>query len=64
MLFRSNGQPAQAQSAGQGDGKAQNFNALEGNVFFNSQNRERQVQWLNDNVGNKKQKGVEVFRAK
>jgi hypothetical protein len=63
LLAPRNGQQ-QAQTGGQAEQKAQNFDALEGNVFFNSQNRARQVQWLNDNVGNKKQKGVEVFRAK
>ncbi len=57
---------AQAQAGKQTDSskKLQNFDAINQNVFSNSQNRDRQVQWLNDNVSKKKQVGVEVYRAK
>jgi hypothetical protein len=56
----------QAQAGKQTDSskKLQNFDAINQNVFSNSQNRDRQVQWLNDNVSKKKQVGVEVYRAK
>jgi len=40
------------------------FDALEQQNLFNNQNRARQVEWLNDNVGRKQQQGVEVFRTK
>jgi len=40
------------------------FDALQQNLDNNSVNRGRQVDWLNKNVLNKQQKGVEVYRAK
>jgi tetratricopeptide (TPR) repeat protein len=40
------------------------FDALQQNLDSNTVNRGRQVDWLNKNVLNKQQKGVEVYRAK
>jgi tetratricopeptide (TPR) repeat protein len=65
----AHGAPAITQSAGlpgqqsQQDG-AQRFDALDNNFKANVGNRGSQVQWLQKEVMNKKQKGVEVFRTK
>ena len=44
--------------------KGKQFEALDNNFNFNIQNRGRQVQWLQQEVLNKQQKGVEVGRTK
>ncbi|MGE3172842.1 MAG: MG2 domain-containing protein [Planctomycetota bacterium] len=43
---------------------ARGFEALEQNYLQNTFNRSKQVQWLQDEVLNKQQTGVEVYRAK
>ncbi|MEQ1633078.1 MAG: hypothetical protein ABL997_11945, partial [Planctomycetota bacterium] len=43
---------------------AQSFDALDNNFNFNASNRGNQVLWLQNEVLNKKQKGVEVYRTK
>lgn len=40
------------------------FDAFGNNFDFNSDNRRRQVEWLQNEVLNKQQQGVEVFRTK
>lgn len=64
---------APAPQAGQGAGQQQEqqrknlgtrFQALEQNLKQNFGNRARQIDWLEKNVLNKQQKGVEVYRTK
>ncbi len=69
-------QPARVQPAQQvqvqlegkpGDSKDKaykKFDALDNNIRFNEVNRAQQVQWLQNEVMNKQQKGVEVYRTK
>jgi len=45
-------------------GKAQDFKAWGNNFQLNNQNRAKQIQWLQRDVMNKQQKGVEVYRTK
>ena len=40
------------------------FDAWENNLRLNNDNRARQVQWLKNEVMDKQQRGVEVYRAK
>ena len=66
--------PPQAQYRGQierqregysrGKQQGEEFDALKNNFEWNGQNRARQVQWLQQEVYEKKQKGVEVFKTK
>jgi hypothetical protein len=58
------GAPAQQGAQRKAGKDGQSFDALENNFRFNDGNRARQVEWLKDNVLNKDQKGVEVFRTK
>lgn len=44
--------------------KALPFGGWENNLRFNSRNRDRRLQWLQQEVLNKQQRGVEVYRAK
>src|SRR5262249_28171650 len=67
--FRPPVQEQQAQQqGGNKDGEKRKelrgFDALQQNLESNTANRGRQVDWLNKNVLNKQQKGVEVYRAK
>ena len=49
----------------QGKGKkGQQFDAWKSNMFYNDGNRARQIQWLEKEVMNKQQRGVEVYRTK
>jgi hypothetical protein len=64
--FRPAPEPAQ-QPAGNKPGatrKGKDFDALEQNLLLNEQNRGRQVDWLQKEVYDKKQQGVEVYRTK
>ncbi|MHC4514041.1 MAG: tetratricopeptide repeat protein, partial [Planctomycetota bacterium] len=44
--------------------RGQAFKAWGNNFQFNDQNRSKQIQWLQQEVMNKQQKGVEVYRTK
>ena len=44
--------------------KALDFKAWGNNLQYNDRNRAKQIQWLQREVMNKKQKGVEVYRTK
>ncbi len=44
--------------------KGRKFDALEQNMMLNEGNRSRQVEWLKNEVMNKQQTGVEVYRTK
>lgn len=50
--------------AGSKEGKGQVFQAWENNVLMNSDNRARQMQWLENEVLKRQQRGVEVYRTK
>jgi hypothetical protein len=60
--------PQQQQFRGPGDRaparKGEDFDALKNNFDNNIQNRARQIQWLQQEVYNKQQQGVEVYRRK
>ncbi len=43
---------------------ARDFDAFGNNIQFNNDNRGQQLRWLQEEVMNKKQAGVEVYRAK
>ena len=45
-------------------GKSQRFDGWKSNFFYNDQNRAKQVDWLQREVMNKQQRGVEVYRTK
>jgi len=62
-------QPApehQPQQAGQKEAPVEGraFDAWENNLRLNNDNRARQVLWLKNEVMDKQQRGVEVYRAK
>ena len=42
----------------------QRFDALENNLRYNNDNRGRQIHWLEENVLQKDQRGVEVYKTK
>ena len=44
--------------------KGGDFDALDNNFQYNARNRAQQLQWLQSEVLNKKQQGVEVYRTK
>lgn len=56
--------PQRAAPAQQERGKAGRFEAFENNLQQNYGNRARQIDWLEKNVLQKQQKGVEVYRTK
>jgi len=62
--YRPAAEPAQQQAEQQQQLKGKKFDALEQNIYSNGQNRARQVEWLKNEVMNKQQTGVEVYRAK
>lgn len=58
---------ADPQGGGGGDGqqrKGKSFEGWENNLQLNGVNRARQVEWLKNEVLDKQQRGVEVYRAK
>lgn len=57
------GAPANKQRSQAGK-EAQSFDAFDNNLNLNTGNRARQAEWFQQNVADKKQKGVEVGRTK
>jgi hypothetical protein len=56
--------PSRQPQQQEGEAAGKEFEVWGNNFQLNDQNRRRQIQWLDREVLDRQQKGVEVFRAK